>query len=523
MSEATLNAENVLVTQALPGDVETRIEVDDSSRVVVTFFWASSLFWLTFASLAGLISSVKLHSPGFLGGIEWLTFGRIRPVHWDTAVYGFGGLAASGTLLWLQARLCQVRLPFPKMLFAAAVVFNLGLAVGSAGVLMGYSTGVETLEFPVYAMPLLVLPYLVIIAANFTMYAKKKTTHTYVSQWYLMAVTVWFPILVLSAEACTNFGAVDGVAQAIANWWYGHNVVGLFATPTGIAAAYYLIPKVIGKPIHSYHLSLLGFWSNAIFYNWAGTHHLTGGPLPAWTITVGIVGSMMMFIPVITIGVNHHMTMKGSFHHLKTSPTLRFAVMGSMIYTLSSFQGSLEALRSHQEITHFTHYTIGHVHFGMYGFFAPLMFAMMYYAMPRLMRQEWSSARLIKIHFWCTLIGMLTYVFAMCIAGVREGYMMKDATIPFLKIVVMTVPYLWARTIGGLILLTGTIAFLINFTRMLSRHRVKFPDPTLFTSNRNWGQLMAEDAGQASLMAKDAGQAYGKDPSLQTADGEPGT
>ena len=482
-----------MITANSPADeIRARIEADSSARVVVSFFWASALFWLTFATLAGLISSIKLHSPEFLN-YEWLTFGRIRPVHWDTAIYGFGGLAASGTLLWLQARLCQVKLPFREPLVVACIIYNLGMVLGVAGILTGHSTGVEALEFPVWAMPFLVLPFVVIVIANFTMYARKKTQHTYVSQWYLMAVTVWFPVLVLSAEACINFGAVDGVAQAIANWWYGHNVVGLFATPTGIAAAYYLIPKVIGKPIHSYHLSLVGFWTNAIFYNWAGTHHLTGGPLPAWTITIGVVGSMMMFIPVITIGINHHMTMLGSFHHLKTSPTLRFAVMGSMMYTVASFQGSVEALRSHQEVTHFTHYTIGHVHLGMYGFFAPLMFAMMYYAMPRLMRQEWSSARLIRIHFWCTLVGTLLYGGAMCFAGVKQGLMMNDPSIPFLKVVQFTIPFLQLRTLAGLILLTGTVAFLINFGRMMARHKLTFAEPTLFTSERNWDALLQEE------------------------------
>jgi cytochrome c oxidase cbb3-type subunit I len=483
-----------MTTNLNQGDeIRARIEADASSRIVVSLYWGTALIWLTIATLAGLISSIKLHSPGFLGDIEWLTFGRIRPVHWDAAIYGFGGIAASGTLLWLQARLCQVQLPFKHWLIAGGTIFNIGMLCGVVSVLAGNSTGVETLEFPLWVMPMLVIPYVIIVVANFTMYARKKTKHTYVSQWYLMAVTVWFPVLVLSAEACINFGAVDGVAQAIANWWYGHNVVGLFATPTGIAAAYYLIPKVIGKPIHSYHLSLLGFWTNAIFYNWAGTHHLTGGPLPAWTITVGVVGSMMMFIPVITIGINHHMTMLGSFHHLRTSPTLRFAVMGSMMYTVSSFQGSLESLRSHQEVTHFTHYTIGHVHLGMYGFFAPLMFAMMYYAMPRLMRQEWSSARLIRIHFWCTLVGTFLYGGAMCFAGVKQGMMMNDPAIPFLKIVDFTIPFLWLRTIAGLILFAGTIAFLINFGRMLSRHRVTFSSPTLFTTERDWDALIEKE------------------------------
>ena len=494
------------IPEALRPELEARIEVDTYSRPVIVLYWSTSLFWLTFATLAGLISSIKLHSPGFLGGMEWITFGRIRPVHWDTAIYGFGGLAASGTLLWLQARLCQIRLPFRELLLVGCVIYNLGIAVGVVGILMGQSTGVETLEFPLYAIPFLVIPYVFIVIANFNMYWRKATKHTYVSQWYLMAVTVWFPILILSAEACTNFGAVDGVAQAIANWWYGHNVVGLFATPTGIAAAYYLIPKVIGKPIHSYHLSLLGFWSNAIFYNWAGTHHLTGGPLPAWTITLGVVCSLMMFIPVITIGINHHMTMLGSFHYLKTSPTLRFAVMGSMCYTLSSFQGSLEALRSHQEVTHFTHYTIGHVHFGMYGFFAPLMFAMMYYAMPRLTNQEWSSARLIRIHFWCTLVGMLLYVLAMCFAGIRQGLMMNDPSIPFLNIVKFTVPFLMLRTLAGLILLTGTIAFLINFSRMLTRHTFTYSTPTLFTSNRRWEDILEKERELTSKQILDGGQ-----------------
>ena len=204
-----------------PHDLEavSRIEVDRSAEWVVTIYWASSLFWLFVATTAGLISSIKLHSPDFLGSYEWLTFGRIRPVHWDTAIYGFGGTAASGTLLWLQARLCQTRIPFPALLISGGVIFNVGVLLGSIGVLMGQSTGVETLEFPLWAMPLLVIPYVFIVIANFRMYFTRKSSHTYVSQWYLMAVTIWFPILVLAAEACTNLGAVDGVAQAVANWW----------------------------------------------------------------------------------------------------------------------------------------------------------------------------------------------------------------------------------------------------------------------------------------------------------------
>jgi cytochrome c oxidase cbb3-type subunit 1 len=376
------------------------------------------------------------------------------------------------------------------------------MVAGVVGLLAGYSTGIEQLEFPLISAPMLALPFVGVAIACFIMYARKKSDHTYVSQWYLLAVVIWFPILYLTAIACCEFGAVSGVAQGIANWWYGHNVIGLFVTPTAVATAYYLIPKVIGKPVHSYHLSLLGFWSLAIFYNWAGTHHLTGGPIPAWTVTVGTVGSLMMFIPVITVAINHHMTMLGSFHLLRTSPTLRFTVFGSMMYTFSSFQGSLESLRAHQEITHFTHYTIGHSHLGLYGFYSMIMFAAMYYVMPRLTGNEWSSALLIRIHFWTAALGTLFYGGALCWSGWWQGVMMKDPSVPFLQIVEYTKPYLIMRSLSGTLLFAGTIAFGINFIRMLQHHRFRFDRPTLFTSSGNWGELVRKEKEAAARGAE---------------------
>lgn len=474
-----------------PLDRVSRIEIDLSARPPVMTFWVSSFVWLLWGTVLAIVTSIKLHAPAFLAGYEWLTFGRTRAAHLDTVVYGFAGMSAVGTLLWLQARLCQVKVPFPRLLTAGALVWNLGLVIGNIGLLAGYTTGVELAEFPIICAPFFALPFVLVAVACFRMYAIKQGDHTYVSQWYLLAVVIWFPILYLSVLACTVFGAVGGVSQAIANWWFGHNVIGLFVTPTGVAAAYYLIPKVTGKPVHSYHLSLLGFWTLAIFYNWAGTHHLTGGPIPAWAVTIGIVGSMMMFVPVVTVAINHHMTMKGSFHLLKTSPTLRFTVFGSMMYTVSSFQGSLESLRSHQEITHFTHYTIGHAHLGLYGFYAMILFAAMYYVFPRLTGNEWSSAGLIKIHFWTAVIGTLLYGAALCWSGWWQGVMMKDPSVPFLQIVEYTKPYLILRSLAGVIILAGSIAFAINLWRMIFPHRVRYASPTLFTSKRNWKEVLA--------------------------------
>jgi cytochrome c oxidase cbb3-type subunit 1 len=272
-----------------------------------------------------------------------------------------------------------------------------------------------------------------------------------------------------------------GVVKAAANWWFAHNVLGLWFTPIGLATAYYLIPKVLGRPVHSYHLSLLGFWTLAIFYNWAGTHHLIGGPLPAWLVTVGIVGSMMMFVPVITVAVNHHLTMVGNFGKLKVSPTLRFVVFGAMSYTAVSVQGSLTSLRTINETTHFTHYTIAHAHLGVYAFFSMMMFGAMYYIMPRLLNSEWHSARLIRVHFWTTAAGIAFYWIGLTWGGVIQGLMMNNPDIPFLDIVAKMNPYLHSRSVAGVLMTIGHISFAVLVWKMIRRQGALLRGPTLLS------------------------------------------
>jgi cytochrome c oxidase cbb3-type subunit 1 len=250
----------------------------------------------------------------------------------------------------------------------------------------------------------------------------------------------------------------------------------------GLATAYYLIPKVTGEPIHSYHLSLLGFWTNALFYNWAGTHHLVGGPLPAWVITAGIVGSMMMFVPVTTVAINHHMTMVGRFHLLRSSPTLRFTVFGAMCYTAVSYQGSLEALRSVSQVAHFTHYTVAHAHLGMYAFYTMIMFGAMYYVVPRLTRNEWSSPRLIRVHFWSSAVGIALYFVALSWSGWYQGLMMNDPGVAFIRIVEYTKPYLIARSLSGTLMTLGHVAFAILLFRIMRSRSIHGNGPTLFNT-----------------------------------------
>ncbi|MBT8494860.1 MAG: cbb3-type cytochrome c oxidase subunit I, partial [Deltaproteobacteria bacterium] len=366
--------------------------MDRSCREVVVLWYASAVFWLLFGSVLALVASIKLHTPDFLSGHAWLTFGRVRPAHLVTVIYGWASMAGVGTLLWLMSRLSRLELPWRRLLALIALWWNLLVAVGTYSILAGDGTSIEWLELPGWVSMPLGLFFLVFIALAIKMLIERRVKHLYVTQWYLLGATLWFPILYVAATVLIHSPAASGVLNGSANWWFAHNVLGLWLTPIGLGTAYYLIPKVIGRPIHSYYLSILGFWTLALFYNWAGTHHLIGGPVPAWLVTVGVVGSMMMFVPVTVVAVNHHLTMVGHFHKLKTSPTLRFVVFGAMAYTVVSIQGSLTALRTVNETSHFTHYTIAHAHLGVYAFYSMIAFGALYYIMPRLVGREWISS-----------------------------------------------------------------------------------------------------------------------------------
>ena len=301
--------------------------------------------------------------------------------------------------------------------------------------------------------------------------------HLYVSVWYLGAALLWFPVLYAVANAP---GVHFGVEQATMNWWFGHNVLGLWFTPLGLAAAYYLIPKVLGTPIYSYNLSLLGFWALAFFYSQVGGHHLIGGPVPTWLITLSIVQSIMMVVPVFAVAVNQHMTVFRHFGALRYSPTLRFIVLGAMMYTLVSIQGSLEALRSVNTITHFTHFTIAHAHLGLYGFFAMVMFGSTYFVMPRVLGREWPHSWMISLHFWLVIIGFAIYFVALTVGGWLQGLAMLDAKQPFMASVTVTLPYLQGRSLGGALMVLGHFVFGAHFLLMISARRVTETGPTYF-------------------------------------------
>lgn len=455
-------------------------EIDASCRRSVLFLFANGLLWLMAGTVLALVTSYKMHAPNFLADWSWLTFGRVRPAHLNTMVYGFASQAAIGVAIWLLCRLCRVAFMQGGLVVVATVLWNIGVTVGTIGILAGDSTSIEWLEFPKYAAYILFLAYALISVWAVILFRFRREKHLYVSQWYLLAALFWFPWLYSAANMMLVVEPVRGTVQAAVNWWFAHNVLGLWFTPIGLAAIYYFIPKVIGRPIHSYFLSVLGFWSLALFYNWAGIHHLIGGPMPAWLITVSVVSSKMMIIPVVTVAINHHLTMVGHFKKLKHSPTLRFMVFGAMSYTVVSLQGSSMAIRSLNEVTHFTHYTIAHAHLGVYAFFTMVMFGSMYYIVPRLTLREWPSARLIHIHFWAAAVGILLYVVPMSVGGVLQGLAMNNPDVPFLKTVALTKPYLVTRTFAGLLLTVGHVAFCANFIWILATRARPYRPPVPF-------------------------------------------
>jgi len=465
-------------------------EIDASTRGPVFLFLVSGIVWLLLGTAFALIASIKLHNPEFLSQQEWLTFGNVRTAHLNSVIYGWSTNAAFAVAFWLMARLSRTRLQHLGVLYVAGALWNAGVALGIAGILNGDSTSVEWLEIPPYATPVLFVAYALVGAWAIVNFRYRQQGHVYVSQWYLLAALFWFPWLYSIAQIMLIFSPARGTVQSLVNWWFAHNVLGLWFTPIGLASIYYFLPKVLGKPIHSYYLSVLGFWSLALFYNWAGVHHLIGGPVPAWVITAGVVASLMMVIPVVVTGINHHLTMLGSFSQLRYSPTLRFMVFGGVSYTLVSLIGSAMAVRSFNELVHFTHFTVAHAHHGMYAFFTMVMFGAIYYMMPRLVLREWPSAVLISTHFWACAVGITIYVVGLKIGGLIQGWEMIATNAKgelvhpvFLDIVKDTLPYLISRSLAGILITIGHLAFAVNFAWMLLQKKAATDSqPTLFTT-----------------------------------------
>ncbi|HEY9511075.1 MAG TPA: cbb3-type cytochrome c oxidase subunit I, partial [Rhodanobacter sp.] len=358
---------------------------------------------------------------------------------------------------------------------------NAGIAAGIGAIATGWTDGMEYLEIPWQIGIFIFAGFaLIILSALYTL-ANRRVEHLYVSVWYLVSALLWIALLYLVAKLP---GVHTGVQQATTNWWYGHTVLGLWLTPVSLGAIYYFLPKIIGRPIRSYNVSLLGFWTLAFFYGQVGGHHLIGGPVPGWLITLSIVQSVMMVIPVIAFTINQGGTLWGRMYLARYSPTLRFMMLGGLMYMASSLQGSLEALRSVNDVTHFTHFTVAHAHLGVYAFVSLVLFGSIYFMLPRVLSWEWPYPKLITLHFWLVTIGIAIYFVFLTIGGWLQGTAMLDATRPFLDSVRVTLPYLEGRSIGGALMTLGHIVFVGHFFAMALRFGPRRTGAALFWQSK---------------------------------------
>src|SRR5678815_787423 len=420
-------------TEVTTHDVEQveRALIDASTRLPVLFFYGSAILWLLLGTLLAGLTSWKLHAPDLLANCSWLTWGRLRPAHLNVMVYGWASMAGIGTAIWLMARLCRTTLRHPLLLIAGGAFWNLGVLVGVGGIFAGDSTGYEWLEFPPYAAIILFIAYSLVVSWAMLMFRFRRGEHIYITQWYLLGAFLWFPWLYGATQIMLFVAPVQGVMQAAVNWWFANNLMFLWFGAIGLGTAYYMIPKVIGRPVYSYHLAAIGFWTYAFFASWTGMQRLVDGPFPAWMVTASIAATIFSIIPVATVGLNHHMTMRRYFGLLRYSPTLRFTVFGAIAYTVFSLFGILISLRSMAGFAQFTETSSAYSHLGLYAFFTMIMFGSMYYIVPRIVGREWRYAALIKLHFWSSTYGVGLMTLMLFAAGLAEGGALDNASMTF--------------------------------------------------------------------------------------------
>jgi cytochrome c oxidase cbb3-type subunit 1 len=299
------------------------------------------------------------------------------------------------------------------------------------------------------------------------MFRFRRGDQIYITQWYLLGAFLWFPWLYAAAQLMLFAVPVQGVMQAAVNWWYANNLLFLWFGAIGLGTAYYMIPKVIGRPVYSYHLATIGFWTYALFSSWTGMQRAIDGPFPAWMVTASIAATILTIIPVVTVGLNHHMTMQGNFSLMRYSPTLRFTVVGAISYTVFSAVGVLISLRSVARYLSFSQASVAYSHLGLYAFYTMVIFGSMYYIVPRLVGREWRYASLIKLHFWMAVYGVGLMSLMLLAGAVVEGVNMEDPTMSFTESVESILPYLRGRSLAGVLMMVGHFVFAFHFGLML--------------------------------------------------------
>lgn len=441
--------------------------VDRSLRIPITFFAGYAILWLVISSFLAVINSIQLFHPGLLSEVAWFTYGRLYPLTSNAMLFGWGCNVIFALALWLIARLSLSPVRDKGILIIAGLFWNFGLKIGLFGILTGNFTPVQSLELPGYATPILLVAYSLIGVWGIQAFVTRQKTVVNVSQLYLLAALFLFPWIYMIAQFMVVLFPVRGVLQSVIGYWFDASFLNLWLAPVALAVAYYLIPKVLGQPIHSYSLALTGFCALILSGSWTGLAAMIGGPIPVWLSSTSIVASVVLLMPIGVVVLNLLLSVKGSFLKVLNSLVLRFVLVGVVAYLLVGLLGSITAFHSVNEIVQFTTVTSAHRQLSIYAFFSMILFGGLYFMVPRLTGREWPSVDLIYLHFWGSFSGITIIVSTLFVSGLSAGLQMNNPEISFTEISGSLVIWQKMGTIGTVCLLVGHIALLVNFLWML--------------------------------------------------------
>lgn len=422
-------------------------------------WWYSSLVWFALGTTIGLLASVYFIWPDVMRHQAWLSFGRLRPVHVNGVAFGWLSMAQVGSALYIIPRLCRCRLYSERLANFTAWAWNFTVAGGLLFLWLGHTEGKEYAEL-IQPFDYLVMIALLLLCYNVLMtILQRREPLMYVSLWYFAGTVCWYPVIYFLGNR--TFFAAPGLNDAIVGWFYGHNTLGLWFTTMGVGATYYLLPRLVQKPIYSHLLSLIGFWTIAIFYAPIGAHHTLQAPIPEWLKAIASTSSALMVIPVLTVLVNFFRTMDDSWGKVPGNTALKFLTLGMVSYLITCIQGPLQATRAINAYLHFSQWVVGHAHMALLGTFTSIQIAMIYYALPRVLKRPIYSERLANIQFWTMVIAFLMFFSALTIAGLQQaaGWSFQSSvqyTGLWLK------PMYLLRTMSGLALVFTFYLFIYN-------------------------------------------------------------
>lgn len=437
----------------------------------------ATLFWGTAGLAAGLFIALQLAYPALNFNLEFTTFGRLRPLHTSAVIFAFGGNALIATSFYVVQRTCRARLAFPALARFVFWGYQLFIVLAATGYLMGVTEAKEYAEPEWYVDLWLTIVWLAYLAVFVGTIVRRREPHIYVANWFYLSFIITIAMLHVvnnlslpaSIFGSKSYAAFAGVQDALTQWWYGHNAVGFFLTAGFLAMMYYFVPKQAERPVYSYRLSIIHFWSLIFLYIWAGPHHLHYTALPDWAQTLGMVFSIMLWMPSWGGMINGLMTLNGAWDKIRTDPIIRMMVMALAFYGMSTFEGPMMSIKSVNSLSHYTDWTIGHVHSGALGWNGMITFACMYYLVPRLWgRQRLYSLRMVNWHFWLASAGIVFYAASMWVAGIMQGLMWREygadgyLVYSFVETVAAMHPMYLMRAFGGLLYLSGFIIMIVN-------------------------------------------------------------